>query len=124
MGLPISLALNKDGDLSVDNNVFSFVSGIDYVAQCLKIRLQFFLGEWFLNTTIGVPYFQEILVKNPNRIAVNNYIKMTILQSPNIQQITQYNADFNVGQERQLKIQFTAITNYGVLNFNETFTVI
>jgi hypothetical protein len=124
MGLPISLALNSDGDLSVDSNVFSFVSGIEYVAQCLKIRLQFFLGEWFLNTTLGVPYFQEILVKNPNRIAVNNYIKMTILKSPNIKEITQYNADFNVGQERKLKIQFSAITDYGVLNFNETFAVV
>lgn len=124
MSLPTSLALNSDGDLSIDNNVFSFVSGIDYVAQCLKIRLQFFLGEWFLNTNIGVPYFQSILVKNPNRIAVNNYIQMTILQSPDIIEITKYNADFNVGQERKLKIEFSAKTNYGILNFNETFSVI
>jgi len=119
-----SLALDSDGDLKIENNTLSFVDGIDYVAQCLKIRLQFFLGEWFLNTTLGVPYFQEILVKNPNRIAVNNYIQMTILNSPNIQKITQYNADFDVGQTRQLRVQFSAITDYGELNFNELISVI
>lgn len=48
------LALGSDGGLQ-------FVSGLEGVAQLVKIRLRLFRGEWFLNLDAGVPYYEEIL---------------------------------------------------------------
>lgn len=59
----IRLAANDDIDVSGFDSPRLFVAGeeLAVIAQRLTIRLRTFLGEWFLDETIGVPYFQEIL---------------------------------------------------------------
>ena len=39
------------------------IDGLDSVRQRVRQRLRFFRGEWFLDTTLGVPYFQNIFVR-------------------------------------------------------------
>ena len=38
--------------------------------QRIDCRLRTFLGEFWLDVTLGIPYFQEILKKNPDMQAV------------------------------------------------------
>lgn len=59
----IRLAANGDIDVSGFDSPRLFVAGeeLAVIAQRVTIRLRTFLGEWFLDETIGVPYFQEIL---------------------------------------------------------------
>lgn len=117
------IALDENGDLRLTENDIRFINGINYVRQKLKIRLQWFLGEWYLNISLGLPYLTEILTKNPNRLAVVNYIKRQIAQTEGVSSIDNFNADFVTGNARALKIQFSAVTSYGRLNFSEIFTV-
>jgi|SRR5947207_1263604 len=61
----MDLLLNSDtNDLVFTNGACPVTQLLTViVAQRLKITLYTFLGEWFLDTTIGVPYFQQIFGK-------------------------------------------------------------
>jgi hypothetical protein len=50
------------------------------VAKAIKLRNRFllFLGEWFLDTRIGVPYFQFLFVKNPDVALVRRMLRRVI----------------------------------------------
>lgn len=52
--------------------------------QTLKINLLFYKGEWFLDNTYGVPYFQEILGKINNTTLPDTIIIDKVLKSYNI----------------------------------------
>lgn len=52
------------GDLSFTNGGCPVTQlQADVVAQRLRIALYTFYGEWFLDTTIGVPYMQQVFSK-------------------------------------------------------------
>ena len=54
------------------------------LAQRIDCYLRTFLGEWWADPTIGVPYFQEILKKNPDLTVVRQAILSVILQVPGV----------------------------------------
>lgn len=56
-------------------------------AQKLTNRFLLFLGEWFLDTTIGLPYFQAIAVKNPDKRVLKQLFQQVILSVPAIKKI-------------------------------------
>ncbi len=62
------LLLDKDGDLYLTSN--GDVSLTDSVRQAILIRLRWFLGEWIFNTSFGMPYYSQILIKNPNTAVI------------------------------------------------------
>lgn len=47
-------------DMSLENGNIRFTNDDNEVVQRLTTRLQFILGEWFLDTNIGLPYPQII----------------------------------------------------------------
>ena len=52
--------LNSDIQIGPNGNCL-IVSGIQEVAQRVKMRINWLLGEWFLDTTKGLPWFQSML---------------------------------------------------------------
>lgn len=54
-----------------------------------------FLGEWFLDTRQGVPYFQTILVKNPNIGIVRSVLRSVLEQTEGIASIDQFDINYN-----------------------------
>ncbi|NJR73230.1 MAG: hypothetical protein HC773_05160 [Scytonema sp. CRU_2_7] len=99
-------------DLLFENDSLQIVTDEDQLAQNLKIRLQFFLGEWFLNTGVGVPFYSEILVKNPNVANIDAIIKAQILDTVGVSQLLEYNSSFS-NALRSYSINFTVRTIYG-----------
>jgi hypothetical protein len=65
------------------------------VAQHLRIRLQFFFGEWFLDVREGVPYFQKIFVKAPDLGKIAGIFRRVILETPGIVALDNLLLDFN-----------------------------
>ncbi len=55
------LLLDDSGDLPIRNQL---VTGRVEVAQRVAIRVNRFLGEWFLNTAVGLP-FEDWLAQKP-----------------------------------------------------------
>ncbi len=41
-------------------------------AQRLRCKLRFFMGDWFLASNIGMPFFEQILIKNANMATVRS----------------------------------------------------
>ncbi len=68
----ISFELDHTWDLETDNNgLLRLISDKEQLAQKLTQRLKLFYGEWFLDTTRGVPYFGNILgERNENNVVV------------------------------------------------------
>lgn len=64
-------------------------------AQKLTNRFLLFLGEWFLDTTIGLPYYQAIAVKNPNKKVLKQLFQQVILSVPTISKILELTVDIS-----------------------------
>ena len=105
------------GELSLVNGDLVLLDGIDAIAQDVTTRLQFFLGEWFLDTAAGIPYLQKILVKNPSLPVVGNLLRRTILGTPGINSFTQDLAFTYTGTTRSMSVSFKADTVAGPLTY-------
>ena len=118
----IKLAAN--GDLFLDNSGSAvLVEDDEAIVQQLLIRFKFALGEWFLDIRIGVPFFQEILVKNPNLTRVRAIYRQLILTTPGIESLEKFSLTLVVST-RALSLSFTARkTDGGTLEFNEEFII-
>lgn len=114
----LSLGINQStGELRVENGNMVIVDGIDSDRQDLETFLRLFQGEWFLDETEGVPYFQEILKKNPNLITVDALFKAAILGRPSVTSLTTFNLNFD-NAARELFLDFTALTGSGQIDFS------
>jgi len=88
------------------------INGADKVAQQIKITLLAFLGEWFLDITFGVPYLEEILVKNPHLASVETILRAHINNVPRVIRLESFNMTFDRAR-RTLGVEFEAVTDYG-----------
>ncbi|NIQ92441.1 MAG: hypothetical protein GWN93_27050 [Deltaproteobacteria bacterium] len=117
-----SWALDENQDLKVTNNSLTLTEGQEAIRQHMTNRFQTFLGEWFLDTSVGVPYFQQILIKNPAAAVVQDILKATILQTPGVISILNFDADYDVAA-REFSLEFTADTINGPIDFSQIVEV-
>ena len=90
---------------------------LDAVQQHILQRLRIFLGEWFLDNTIGLPYFQQILVKNPNQAVIDGLLQNQIATTPGVVQLSSFSANVNF-TTRVLSVSFSALTTTGTVSYN------
>lgn len=69
----VNLYLDPDSnDIEVkDFNPRLTQNNVEWVAQTIQNRLSTFLGEWYLNRNIGLPYFERILQKQSDITDIN-----------------------------------------------------
>ena len=94
-------------DLSIKNGTFETVRGIQLVKQKIRHRLQFHLGEWFLDRSLGFPWIDRVLVKNPNINAVRSAIATVIQNTTGVQSVDLTDFSFDRAA-RQLSVQYSA----------------
>jgi len=84
------------GDLMVENNNIVFTSGqLEEAAQSIQSRLRTFRGEWFLDTNLGTPWYQEILKKNPNMSVVETELRTVIMETPFVAGLNQFSFELD-----------------------------
>ena len=71
------LQLSSDGDLVITE--LGDIVLTESVRQAVRIRLLWFLPEWRFAPEFGVPYFEEILVKNPNLERIRRIIRDKVM---------------------------------------------
>ena len=111
-----------DNDLDVTNNEVTLTDGQGAIAQHMQARFRTFLGEWFLDETIGVPYYQEILVKQPNFPLVQSVLKATATETVGITELTKFEFDFT-GVDRELQLEIAAMSEEGPIDFSQIVEV-
>lgn len=88
------------------------IDGADKVAQQIKINLLSFLGEWFLDNTYGVPYLEDILIKNPHMAVVETILRNHIMDIDNVLRIDSLSLSWD-RKTRNLGVQFACETDLG-----------
>lgn len=118
-GRDLAIDTSPDGlsDLLVVNGDLILVADMAAIRQEIYIRLQFVAGEWFLDTTAGLPYFDSILVKSPNLAAIRTIFMDEILASAGVKSVLKLDLDFNK-KERSLTVSFSVNTDLGKLDDN------
>lgn len=64
------------------------------VGQHVRQRLMTFAGEWFLDTTVGVPWLTEILGKGYDPALAEAVVKAEILDTDGVTEITSFSVGF------------------------------
>lgn len=80
------------------------------VAQKLKIKLLTFQSEWFLDTTIGIPYFQTIFTRGVSKATIDTIYQEAILSEPDVVEIVEFNSMIDT-ETRSYKLSFIVKTN-------------
>jgi hypothetical protein len=109
-------------DLVIEKGDFVLVDGLDAIRQELDIALHTFLGEWFLDTRIGMPWFQKILGEKPRLSVVLSIFRDAILKVNGILSVTDLNAEVNAA-ERELTVTFRAISTEGEIEYSKEFII-
>ena len=91
------------------------------VAQHLRIRLQFFFGEWFLNAREGIPYFERVLIKRPDLGSVAGIFRRVILETPGIVALDSLALDLNAATRILYVQSFSARLDDGAVLTAEDF---
>lgn len=112
-----------DNDLDIDGAAMSIVDGDDALLQHLLIRLRLFKGEWFLDERVGVPYYDSILIKNPDLVAIRSIFRQAILTTPGIASLDALTTSYD-STTRTLTVTFTAVKDDGgTLDFSKEFII-
>lgn len=108
------LKLDADGDLLFEGGDMVLDSGASSIVSDVRARLNTFRGEWFLDQEIGIPYFDDVLVKRPNLPAIRAIFRDAMLETPGIAEIVSMAFDYD-GAQRRMTLKFRAATDTGEL---------
>ncbi|MCI9235481.1 hypothetical protein D1157_05890 [Anaerotruncus sp. X29] len=106
------LQISADGDLSLTNST----------AQAIQLRLRWFLSEWKFGPEYGLPYYEEILVKNASTLRAKQLIREQIMSVDGVQDVTELLATADPAK-RTMLVRYTAVTDAGQIREEERFDV-
>lgn len=72
----------------------------DIVAQRLKITLYTFLGEWFLDPTVGIPYYEQIFGKVRSKATIDIIFQNIIQADPDVIEILSFTSSLDASTRR------------------------
>jgi hypothetical protein len=99
-----------DGDLAV--TATGDISLTDSIRQAVRIRLLWYLAEWRFAPQYGVPYFEEILVKNPGTERIKTIIRETCMSVDEIKDVRDISVKLDA-KSRETLFSFVLTTDEG-----------
>lgn len=118
------IALDANGDLDTSTGDLRLLGDQDAVVQDIDTRLGFFRGEWFLDLDEGVPYYEEILVKNPRLNVVRAILTEAMLGSPLVTEVNDLTLDYDAAS-RTLDVTATLVLNFSLspIDYSKRFVI-
>lgn len=106
-------------DIEIVNGDLAMVDEPQASGQRIRHRLLTFRGEWFLDLGFGVPYRENILVRNPRLDVIGAIFRSEILKSA-AGEFTDFSASID-NQTRRLTLSFSLQTTQG--NVSDTVII-
>ena len=97
--------------LATDGNLAT-VTRAQAVAQHVRQRLKSFSGEWFLDTTAGVPWLDQVLGRQYDPALAESVIKAEILNTDGVTEITSFSVRFDRTKRALEAYNITVLTIY------------
>jgi len=123
--MTVSLGLNNNNDIFADQGRIRRVSDGAQISQAVRNRLLMYYGEWFLDTTSGVPYLESVFTRPTDLVVAESIIKSVIVNTPGILSLNEFDMEYNATEDkpvRRLRISFEAESEYGIIE-NATITL-
>lgn len=111
--MSIDIALTKEHDIAIKNGDFFWFGGAKQIAQQVKITLLTFKGEWFLDVEHGIPYLDNVLIKNPNRVEIESILRTAVKDVPGVLAVPNMKLFVN-HPARKLRVDINVETTEGV----------
>ena len=108
--------LDADGDMYADALGLAMTGDAPGIRQQVQLRLGFFRGEWFLDDDRGIPWFDRILIKNPDLVDAQDIFRTAILSVRGVLDVKYLNLGYT--GRRQAALDFKANTDLGELSFS------
>lgn len=90
----MDIQLDKNGHIALNGTRLTLVTDRPLlVAQRLSIRLRTYLGEWFLDTNMGIDWFADVLLKNVSKQTVDSILQNEILKDQYVTKIVKFSSD-------------------------------
>lgn len=83
------IELDKDGDLPTKTR---HITGAEYMAQRIKIRLKTFHREWFLDRRRGLPFFTWKEQRPVDLDLISSRVRREIAQTPGVDSVRDFSA--------------------------------
>lgn len=111
-------------DLLIDQEVGDLVFANGYtlttsdeanvVAQRIYIHLRTFKGEWFMDTTYGVPWFEIFGKKNITKGYVDRILQEEVYKVEGVREVVAWESSLN-NQSRNYQVTFSVRTERGLV---------
>ena len=119
--MAIDIALDDTHDIKLYNGDLALTQPKEQSIQEIKIRLQLWRGEWFLDITAGLPYLTEILQKRVNIDTVAALFKNEILAADGVTEILEFSIEYT--SDRTMTISFKAASEEGPISLTQEISV-
>lgn len=114
--------VTNDIELVPDTGQLRLISGVDLVAQRIRLRIKTHLGEWPLDITAGLNWKDVIFVKNPNLAQVSADIRSIILDTPGVDRFAEDGFLLSLDRvSRELTVDYTVFVDDETLSQVEVF---
>lgn len=120
----MSFSIAIDGpknDFSIKNGRLLLALGEDAIRNRIQVILQRILGEWYLDSTDGIPLYTEFLGEKNINDEVQFTLRRQVLDDPNVTRINTLTVFRDTRKERQYRIQMSV--NITTDNGSTTLTV-
>lgn len=108
--------------LDLNNDMVFGHGGADYlvnsaqtVAQAIFTALRLLLGEWFLDTTVGLPWLTQVVGRNQKN-TYDQIVKSAVKGVQGVVDISGYSSILDANSRALTITQSTVITIYGTIN--------
>lgn len=87
-------ALDANGDMTFGQGAANFlVNSPAAVGQAILTRLKLMQGEWFLNTSVGMPYATQVFIEG-GRFTADRAAQAIILGTQGVTDLVAYASEF------------------------------
>jgi len=107
------------GDCVITGGVLQLVSDGPAISQAIGAALKSFQGEWFLDLSSGIPYFQSVLVKNPDPRLLRDVFRDAILAVTGVQSVVSIDFQY-IAATRALNVSWRVKGSTGLLISGQT----